>query len=60
MVPETDDAVAGLFEKGSAGRIIADIVLATVSLDNQPALLADEVDDEGPNRLLTSKLGAPE
>src|SRR5438270_8075106 len=33
-------------------------MLPTICLDDQPLLLANEVDDERPDRLLTTKLGA--
>src|SRR5438270_5854373 len=33
-------------------------MLPTLGLDEQPPLLADEVNDERPDRLLTTKLGA--
>jgi hypothetical protein len=31
-------------------------MLSTVDLDNQPVLPANEIDDEGPDRLLPDKL----
>jgi hypothetical protein len=60
VVPEAQDGKALDFEPVGAPSIVLSLVsvLATVDLDDQLALQADEVDDEWTQRLLATELVA--
>ena len=59
MVPKSQDAISFVFEKSGAQGIVSIFrVLAAIGFNNQSLLLADEVGDKRPDRLLAAELGA--
>ena len=59
VVPETDHTIACDFEKCCPATVaFAFGMLSAVSLDDQAMLLTNEINDERPDRLLTSELCA--
>ena len=56
IVPEAKDTIAFAFEERRSRRISQTVrMLAAVSFDDQPTLLANEVGNERPDRLLTTE-----
>ncbi len=59
IVPDTKNAVAGLFEPGvSTGVGSAVRMLAAINLDDESGRLTDKIGDEIPDRLLAAKFPA--